>query len=348
MFQTKNLLKCVFLLFVFLISINFIVAQSTDSKLTQLRQQLAYKYLSPDPHLSLAKYYWDKGDRIQAFYISEYARRARFPELIFDQAFEMTFGNRAAENKQAEIIFNKGVEFQEAGKLNLAEDSFVKATELAPNSVHIQAWTGRFFLKVKKDDQKALQYYLNAYFLDPHAYETEFVESRIRNVNFEIAGVRFAELTRSGTLLPKILNESNPTVVVFALGQIQAKWKPAYLTSVLEIMSHDDETVRWLATEAIMKNAGRSFNEKLQELLSDSDLRKRGLAAYIAVHLWKQNSFEILRGMMREDAQLIRFDAISALILQGGDEGLQVVIEHRQNETHPTLRKMIDKSLSSQ
>lgn len=348
MLQVKNLLKCVLVFSLFLISVSFVTAQTEDSKLTQLRQQLAYKYLSPDPHLSLAKYYWEKGDRIQAFYISEYARRARFPELIFDQSFNKTFGNRAAENKQAAAIFDKGIEFQQAGKLKLAEDSYVKAAELAPDSVYIQSWTGRFFHKVKKDGQKALQYYLTAYFLDPHAYETEFVESRIRKINFEIAGNRFVQLTRSGTSLTKILNDPNPTVVVFTLEQIGTKWKPAYLTSVLEIMSHDDETVRWLATEAIMNNVNGSFDEKLQELLSDSDLRIRGLAAYIAIHLWKQNSFEILRGMMREDAQLIRFDAISAFITEGGDEGLQIIIKHRQNETHPTLREMIDKSLSSQ
>jgi tetratricopeptide (TPR) repeat protein len=347
MLQIKNLSKCVLLVFVFLISANLITAQSEDVKLIQLRQQLANKYLSPTPHLALAKYYWDKGDRIQAFYISEYVRRARFPELIFNMAFEKTFGNRAAENEQAEAIFNKGVEFQKVGKLKLAEDSFVKAAEMSPNSVYIQSWTGRFFYKVKTDNQRALQYYLNAYFLDPHAYETEYVESRINKINYEMAQIRFIQLIESGTSLTKIINEPNPTVVFMALEQMTVKWQPAFLAPVLEIMSHDDEGVRWQATEAIMKNANPSFDEKLQELLSDSDLRKRGLAAYIAVRLWKQNSFEILRNMMREDAELIRFDAISALIIGGGNEGLQLIIEHRQNETHPTLKEMIDKTLSN-
>lgn len=347
MLRLKNLSKCVLLTFVFLISVNFAIAQSENLKLVQLRQQLANKYLSPNSHLALAKYYFDKGDRLQAFYISEYARRARFPELIFNQSFEMTFSNRAAENEQAEAIFNKGVEFQKAGKLKLAEDSFVKAAELAPNSVYIQSWTGRFFFKVKTDNQRALQYYLNAYFLNPHAYETEFVESRISKINYEMARVRFVQLIKSGTSLTKILNEPNPTVVFMALEQMTVKWQSAYLSSVLEIMSHDDEGVRWQATKAILENANRSFDEKLQELLSDNDLRKRGLAAYIAVYLWKQNSFEILRSMMREDAQLIRFDAISALLAEGGNEGLQLIIEHRQDETHPTLREMIDKTLSN-
>ena len=32
-----------------------------------------------------------------------------------------------------------------------------------------------------------------------------------------------------------------------------------------------------------------------------------------AVHLWRQQSFEILRAMLRDETQLLRFDAVSAL-----------------------------------
>jgi hypothetical protein len=95
-----------------------------------------------------------------------------------------------------------------------------------------------------------------------------------------------------------------------------------------------------------MKNVNRSFDATLQELLIDTDLRKRGLAAYIAVHLWKQYSFDHLRLLLREEAQLLRFDAISALIEGGGEAGLQIIIEHRLRETDPSIKEMIDRSLS--
>lgn len=126
MIKTKNLLKYFLPIFALLVAVNFACAQTENARIIQLRRQLADKYLSPDAHLTLAGYYWEKGDRLQAFYISEYARRARFPELIFNMAFERAFGSRMPENEQAEAIFNKGVEFQRAGKLKLAEDSFVK------------------------------------------------------------------------------------------------------------------------------------------------------------------------------------------------------------------------------
>src|SRR5262249_48727092 len=158
------------------------MAQTSDPELLRLRRQLALYYLEPGPHMELAKYFWQKGDRLQAFYNLEYARRGRFPEAQFYLAFEKAFGvgRGPTETRQAQALFNKAAELQQAGDLKQAEEYFVKAAEMSPNSVYIQSWVGRFFFKVRHDDLRALQFYLNAYFLSPHAYETEFVESRIR------------------------------------------------------------------------------------------------------------------------------------------------------------------------
>ena len=365
MFQSNRFAKH-FLLFVLLFTLTeSAVSQTEDGKLIQLRGQLALNYMKPNAHLALAKYYWQKGDRIQAFYISEYARRARFPEPIFNQAFQFSFGGavgkqttatwlddsrkdlspQTGNDKQAAAIFDKAAELQKQGKLKEAEEMFVKAAELAPGSVDIQSWVGRFFYKVKSDNERALKYYLNAYFLSPHAYETEFVESRIRKINWDAAAAKYNQLIKSGVQPVKILQESNPTIVLMALEQMTLQWKSVYLKPILQSMKHDDETVRWQATEAVMKNVNRSFDETLQTLLQDTDLRRRGLAAYIAVRLWKQESFSYLQVMLREEAQLLRFDAISALIQDGGEEGLKIILVHRQNEFDPTLKQMIDKSL---
>jgi tetratricopeptide (TPR) repeat protein len=368
MFQ-PNCLKNFFILSVlFFVLSAFVIGQTEDARLTQLRRQLAVEYLLPAPHLALAKYYWQKGDRLQAFYISEYARRARFPEPIFNQAFanafsgaarfsngpvEMSWLNESTQNtpvqkpndKSAEDVFDKAVEMQKQGKIKQAEELFVKAAELAPESIQIQSWTGRFFYKVKADNQRALEYYLNAYFLSPHAYETEFVESRIRTINWEAAEIKYAQSVRSGISPTKILNDANPTVVLMALEQMNIRWKPEYLNFVIERMTHDDETVRWQATEAVMKNVNRSFDKTLASLLQDEDLRRRGLAAYIAVYLWKQESFPVLQNMLNEKAQLLRFDALSALTEESSPEALKIIAAHRQTETDATLKELIDKSL---
>ena len=334
--------RCIWI--VLLITATSVAGQTVDPELVRLRHQLAVNYLEPWAHMALVKYFWQKGDRLQAFYLSEYARRDRFPEPQFNIAFHKAFGDNSnlPQNKRGEAAFKKGIELQDTGDLKQAEEAFVHAAELSPNSVTIQTWVGRFFFKVRKDNERALPYYLTAYFLDPHAYETEFVESRIRTINWDAATIRYRQLARRDTPIPEIMHDANPTVAVVALETLSDAWRPEYLKAFLDCMNHDDETIRWQATLAIQNNVDRSFDETLKGLLQSSDLRVQGLAAYIAIHLWKQQSFDLMRRMLREEAQLLRFDAISALSREGGTEGRRILLEHRRVEKHPMLRQMID------
>jgi len=437
--------------------------QGQGQSLSQLRAEYAMHFLEPAPHMALAKYFRDKGNRLQAFYILETARRGRFEEDEFNKAFALAFRgssppdySQAAEasllkehardpntidtivkladiyisredwahakeyiskairlqpedfkniealaevlrreGKQEEadrvlqeyarsypetldgyrlriaevsekepdkakpllseaikkfpqeggFVFDLGTIFQRQGQLQEAEDHFVKAAEMSPNSVYIQAWVGRFFYKVKNDDRRALDYYLNAYLLDPDAYETEFVESRIPKTNAVVAKANYEQQLKSGVPLTKILEDPNPDVVYSALEQMSAKWQPAYLKTLLDLMGHDDGGVRWYATQIIKEKVDRSFDETLRALLKDQDLRKRGLAAYIAVHLWRQESFGTMRDMLKEESQILRFDAVSALVLEGGEEGRKIVLEHLPRESHPKLKKLIEATI---
>ena len=434
-------------------------ALAQDDRLKHLRDDFAMRFLEPEPHMALAKYYLDHGDRLMAFNTLEAARRSRFEELVFNQAFQLTFrgfdyspaaentllkefsvhpqsedvifkladiyiarpdwakakqylqagikirpddfkftgglaevlrieGNKPAadsvikdfishypESEEAltmkveELIetdparakllavdartkfprsgvvaFDLGRIFHREGNLSEAEQLFVTAAELSPNSSAIQAWTGRFFFKVRSNKPRALDYYLNAYFLDPHTYETEYVESRIRNLSDELARAEVEKQTNDGTPLEKLLGDSNPVVVVVALGQMSEQWKPAYLPAVLKCLDHDDGDVRWMATGVIRKNADSTFDPKLKALLTDNDLRKRGLAAYLAVHRWKRASFPVIRVMLTHESELVRFDAVSALIMEGGEEGRRIAFAHAARERNSNLKKLIEKS----
>jgi len=240
------------------------------------------------------------------------------------------------------FVFDLGRILQNDGKLAEAEESLIKAAELSPDNPTIQAWTGRFLYKVRNNKTRALEYYLNAYFLNPHTYETEFVESRVRNISAELAEAEIEKQIKGGTPLEKVLADSNPMVVELALARMAERWKGSYMEPVLKCLEHDDEGVRWAAGEAIKKIADRTFDEKLKAFLIDTDLRKRGMAAYLAVHLWKQGSFEIIKAMLKEPSQLLRFDAISALMIEGGEEGRKIVLEHAAAESNPTLKKLIE------
>jgi tetratricopeptide (TPR) repeat protein len=340
------------------------------------------RFLDPEPHMALAKFYYDKGNRLQSFYMLEAARRGRFEEEIFNKAFHKWFAHvelritasqsetqpRDDYNKRIQELFEKdpararvlieeaiakypsegqfhftlGALLQREGKLQEAEVQLVKAADLSPDSSNIQAWVGRFFFKVKGDNQRALVYYLNSYFLDPHAYESEYVESRIRKINWGAAAARVNQLTKNGTPITKIVQDENPTVALLVVMWASENWRPEYLDTMVTLMGHEDEEVRWQATEVIKTHVDRTFDQQLKALLQDKDLRKRGLAAYISVHLWKQESFPLMRNMLREEAQLLRFDALSASILEGGPAGRRLVLEHKKSEANPALKKLIE------
>lgn len=439
------------------------VAQAREKSLAELRHEYAMRFMEPAPHMALARHFRDAGNRLQAFYTLESARRGRFEREEFDEAFSTFFRDGgphdhtpAAEAKLLEeharrpdaiepveelidiyaarkdwpkakafiskaialrpddfqytyllsrafgeedkeqeaervvreyaakhpdtpqayqlriadlaekepaaarallseaarkfpreggFVFRLGALLQEEGKLREAEEHYVRAARLSPDSVEIQSWVGRFFYKVREDNRRALDYYLNAYLLDPHAYETEYVESRIPKINEALGEAEFARQSKAGVPLAKMLEDPNPAVVYRALERMQERWEPAHLKALVGAMGHDDGGARWAATMLIMEKADRSFDPTLRALLADADLRKRGLAAYIAVHLWKRESFPVMRAMLREESQLLRFDAVSALVMHGGVEGLRLVAEHQKAETHPRLRRLVESAL---
>ena len=199
-FMRKNSLAMVFVFICLnLMTASFTFSQTTDAKLIELRRQFAINYLKPEAHFALARYYIEKGNEVEAFYIMEYARRYRFEEKEFNAAFVKFFGDSGEPNAAARAAFEKGTNFFKQNKLAEAEKSFVEAANLAPNSAEFQAWVGRFFYKQPKPDPaRALKYYYKAYFLFPDVYETEFGESRIHEITIADAETRFAALRFCG------------------------------------------------------------------------------------------------------------------------------------------------------
>jgi tetratricopeptide (TPR) repeat protein len=432
---------------------------SEPPSLEKLRKDLALRYVEPEPHMALARYYHDKGDRLQAFLLLEYDRRGLFPKEQFSEAFERTFlkhepfdNSKEAEAallkkfeadpksveiavkladisisredwsrakdylhkaialkpeeflnfealaevlrregkreeaekvitdylekhpkspeayrrkinplmkkdpeaartlltealeqhpKDGQFLFNMGVVLQDEKKLKEAEELFVRAAGVAKDSAHIQAWTGRFFLKVREDEGKALEYYLNAYFLDPHFYDTEFAEQRIGKLASAAGQKKYDELVKGGGKLEDVVDDRNPIVVGLAIDAMGKTWDAKYVKPLLKAMGHDDEYVRAKALRALMKNVGGEFDDDLKGLLKDEDLRKRGLAGSLAVKLWGEKGVEAVKPWLKEDSQLLRYDAVSALLLYGGEPGRKAVREYKEQEKHPWFKKWL-------
>jgi tetratricopeptide (TPR) repeat protein len=247
----------------------------------------------------------------------------------------------AAFPQDGRFLFNQGVLLQNEDRLKEAEEHFVKAAALAKDSAHIQGWTGRFFLKVRPDEGKALHYYLSAYFLDPHFYDSEHAEQRIWKLSTGAAQKRYQGLVTAGKRPAEILRDSNPLVVGMALDTMGKQWDRGYSQSVLAALGHDDEYVRAKALRALLAHVDRSFDKDLKGLLQDADLRKRGMAAYLAVNLWGEEGIKAVKPWLKAEVQLLRYDALSALLQHGGEEGRKLVRQHRRQEQHPWLKRWL-------
>ena len=95
--------------------------QVSDKHL-MLRNDTAVHYFEPESHLKLARYHYDLGHKIQAFYISEYARKV-FGDEKFDQVFD----------KVAAVKMTVSPQFED-------ETEFSKYCQAHPGSPEACAW----------------------------------------------------------------------------------------------------------------------------------------------------------------------------------------------------------------
>lgn len=323
--------------------------RSQEPKLVALREQFARRYMQPDAHFALAKYYLDREDYVQAFFIIEYARRYRFDEKTFDPAYFAYFGDPMPEPPDdAKAAFESASKLVTEQKYDEAEAQFLRSYKLYGRSFFINGWIGRFYYKVKTDNARALPFYFKSYFLYPHAYETEFVESRIRRITVDDAESSFKASLSMGKTLSDLARDKNPLIVGGAIGSMAADWRPEYERVVLEAIDNDDSIVRWSAFATLQKYNGPALDRLVNTWLTGSDLRKRGLAAYAIVERPGQEKYETLTKMLADPSELVRFDALSALALKGGPKGMQILKKHRLTEAQPRLSALIDMSLKQE
>jgi tetratricopeptide (TPR) repeat protein len=232
----------------------------------------------------------------------------------------------------------------ESGRLPEAAEEFEKAASLAPRSAFIQGWTARFFLKVMKDSEKSLRYYLNAYFIDPDFYDSEFAEGRIRSLGTALGPAHYKEERAAGKTAPDLLDSTDPYVVLLALQEAEKSWSPEVQTRVVALLQHDDDSIRYGAATLLGQKVDASFDDELHRLLQSPDLRVRGTAAYIAGDRWQEKVVPILTPWLDEKPDLILYDAVSVLLQSGGESGKTVLRKFRDsgNAKAPRLAAMLD------
>ena len=126
---------------------------AVDPELVRLRHEWAMKFFEPSSHMELAKYFRKKGNLIQAYYILETARRTRFEQAAFDQAFLLHFGGFAPlENSPKE------------------EEKYVELLKASPNDVKLLSHLADIYIS-RADYKRAEPLLRSAYEKDSQNYD---------------------------------------------------------------------------------------------------------------------------------------------------------------------------------
>jgi hypothetical protein len=246
----------------------------------------------------------------------------RFPQ---DGRFAFLLAREAANHNQME----------EAGRL------YEEAANASPDDEQIQGQAGRHFLRISGSQAKALHFYLNAYFLNPHFYDTEFAESRIKLLLQQHLNEAQDERRQGRRDIASLVADKDPNVVYFGIEMAQIDWRPEYVDLLIPLLGHDSDAVRNRSAIVLAEFLDRSYEDKLRALLDSPDLRIRSASAYIAVHLLREESIAALRPFLSDPAELVQYTGTSAL-LRTGRPGCTVLDEYRKGNIHPRIRALLD------
>lgn len=444
----------------------FLPLLHTDDALNAARKEYVLHFFSVDAHVNLARQQYEQGERLQAFYTLETARREHFGAAEFASAFRRIFLNDAFENSpQAEaavkakveaspndekalakladiyisrkewtkaipllesaiklrpdefaefaalarvyremdhggkagstiqawtkahpqaletyqtriddllakegsdarplvnealakypndptLHFNLGIVLERANDLPGTQREFDTAVRLGPKIPHIVGWVARFYFMRKIDLQHALDLYLSVYFLDPEFYETEYAEDRIRKLAPQVV-LQIMEQAeqQSGRVGPVLLTLKPAVEKVLLRGAPQQNWDAQASERMMLLMGSEDEVNRATAMQLVVEHPNPDAEKQVFLLLDDPDVLKRGMAGFVAMKWNTGRALPIVKKWLDDPAELVRFDALSALMEAGGSEGHKVVEEYARSgkEQNANLRNMISHGIS--
>ncbi len=330
-------------------------ANVTDSQnlRLELRNQTAIHYTDPESHLKLARYHYDKGHKVQAFYISEHVRK-----VFGDEAFEPAFNKVAAVKLKKSIEFKNEQEYNQYCKENpnsfeafmldfeenlthrdndkIVEDALVKY----PNHYVLKAIAAKYYLKVAENEEKALPLYIDLYFDNPHFYDWEYAEFRIKQLTSSLKETWFEEtVTQGEPLIDIVAKESNPRILDILIVQSRSKWDDSLTPVMLEILKNDDPTLQSQALHTLLKNPeSLEGSEEILKLVKSEDLVVRAISSFLIVKCFGRDSYHLLLGNLNSGIELIQLDTIQALAFMGGEDGKRFL---KENKPENATEKMI-------
>lgn len=221
-----------------------------------------------------------------------------------------------------------------------ADADFKKAGELAPTSATIQGGIAQRLLTKKQDFDGAFAAYLRTYFLDPHFTDSEPVAVRIREELGPKRGAQLCAKAKDAKELRAVLSLDSCWGTARALKNLGTEWQPELVPDVVRLLAHDSGDIRWAAMQLLRAKVDASFDPTLDQLLGDDDMRVRGMALHVAMARRGADAFPLAREFLASSCELLRYDAISALLNDGRGAAIEMVRIHGQTETCEALKKM--------
>ena len=323
----------------------------------KLRNDTAIRYTVPEPHLKLARYHYDVGNRLQGFYIAEKARR-----MFGDEEFTPAFHEVAALRLDYSTITNKteltqycrehpnSVEarllavdkvLRERPKAEESVQALEKILAEFPQHVGPKAMAAWYFLKTKRDYERALALYLDLYFFDPHHYDGEYAEFRIKQIVSDQKQSWWKVRNKSGARLEDwVSKEMNPRVLDNFIQESRANWKAALVPVMMALLDNDDPDIQSGALHTLLAHPRDVPEVEIVGMLKGEDLIKRGMSAFLVVKCLTEIEYPMLQDNLESSIELVQIDTIQALAGMGGVEGLRFLKTHRPAQMTPRVADM--------
>lgn len=237
---------------------------------------------------------------------------------------------------------------ERAGRPAEAEAAMRLAAILADDNPGFHLTLGA--LDRERDPGLAREHYLTAFFIDPNAGLDAPAAVRIKELTYELGAERgeaAASDCREPDCFAELLADPNPVVIKIALRAAELNWRPWHVEPVVQLMSHDDPDLRATAAAVLRRRVGPAFEPRLRELMRAGELHARGLAAFLAVSLLREESLPILAASLESPVQAIRRDAVRALGTSGLPGATELLAAREPLEPNRRLQSEIRTALMS-
>ncbi len=336
-------------------------APSAEQKLLDASNAMVKDYSSCPRRLQYARALYDAGYPVAAFYVSEDARD-RFPPEVFDKCFDECLRvpvKPLLSEEEYEKIGSGGKDAVMAAYRKKAETDPAAAAYVEFLTKYDGMWDGkspddiakvrdallelgrrpgmmdcaeylsfasRWLLKKANDEQNARYYYLRDYFADPHYYDGEYAEYRIKMISSKTKNAEIeAALTAADGNLKAVIEKykyANPRILDVCLEQAKAGAKihdaaPLFFAA----LQSPDMYVQSKAIKYMRDDCDLAVHApEVRAMLVSPDLMRRSIAALlVSKALPRSEALAELKKLSESDSELIRLDAASALRMLSED-----------------------------